>query len=95
MQKNAEFIYDIAIVGGGIVGLASAYKLQKSYPNLSIIVFEKEDILAAHQSGRNSGVIHSGLYYRPGSYRAKNCVNGRKQLVGFAKEHNIKQIKKN
>ena len=90
MQKNAEFIYDIAIVGGGIVGLASAYKLQKSYPNLSIIVFEKEDILAAHQSGRNSGVIHSGLYYRPGSYRAKNCVNGRKQLVGFAKEHNIK-----
>jgi len=90
MQKDANFIYDIAVVGGGIVGMASAYKLQKSYPNLSIIVFEKEDILAAHQSGRNSGVIHSGLYYRPGSYRAKNCVNGRKQLVAFAKEHNIK-----
>ena len=90
MQKNAEFIYDIAVVGGGIVGLASAYKLQKSYPSLSIIVFEKENILAAHQSGRNSGVIHSGLYYKPGSYRAKNCVNGRKQLVAFAKEHNIK-----
>ena len=90
MQKNADFIYDIAVVGGGVVGLASAYKLQKSYPHLSVIVFEKEDRLAAHQTGRNSGVIHSGLYYRPGSYRAKNCVNGRKQLVAFAKEYNIK-----
>ncbi len=90
MQKNTDFTYDIAVVGGGIVGLASAYKLQKSYPHLSIVVFEKEDRLAAHQTGRNSGVIHSGLYYRPGSYRAKNCVNGRKQLVAFAKEYNIK-----
>lgn len=90
MQKNADVTYDIAVVGGGIVGLASAYKLQKSYPQLSIVVFEKEDRLAAHQTGRNSGVIHSGLYYRPGSYRAKNCVNGRKQLVAFAQEHNVK-----
>ena len=90
MQKNEDFTYDIAVVGGGIVGLASAYKLQKSNPYLSIVVFEKEDRLAAHQTGRNSGVIHSGLYYRPGSFRAKNCVNGRKQLVKFAKENNIK-----
>lgn len=90
MQKNTHITYDIAVVGGGIVGLASAYKLQKSYPHLSIVVFEKEERLAAHQTGRNSGVIHSGLYYRPGSYRAKNCVNGRKQLVAFAQEHNIK-----
>ena len=90
MQKSTDYTYDIAIIGGGIVGLASAYKLQKSYPHLSIIVFEKEDRLAAHQTGRNSGVIHSGLYYSPGSYRAKNCVNGRKQLVAFAKDHNIK-----
>ncbi len=83
-------VYDIIIVGGGCVGLASAYKIQKKYPHLTIAVLEKEKELARHQTGRNSGVIHSGLYYRPGSYRAKNCVDGRKQLVTFAKEHNIK-----
>jgi len=82
-------VYDITIVGGGIVGLATAYKLQKNYPHLTLAVLEKEDRLAFHQTGRNSGVIHSGLYYRPGSYRATNCVNGRKQLVAFAKVHNI------
>ena len=82
--------FDFAIVGGGIVGLSCAYKLQVEYPQLNIVVFEKEQNLAAHQTGRNSGVIHSGLYYRPGSFRAKNCVNGRKQLVEFAKKYNIK-----
>jgi (S)-2-hydroxyglutarate dehydrogenase len=82
-------VYDITIVGGGIVGLASAYKLQVKHPNLKIAVLEKETCLAFHQTGRNSGVIHSGLYYRPGSFRAKNCVNGRKQIVAFAKKHNI------
>lgn len=82
-------VYDVAIVGGGIVGLASAYKLQQKYPQLSILVLEKEKELAFHQTGRNSGVIHSGLYYRPGSYRAKNCVDGRKQLITFVQEHNI------
>ena len=81
--------YDITIVGGGIVGLATAYKLQKKYPHLTISVLEKEVSLAFHQTGRNSGVIHSGLYYRPGSFRASNCVNGRKQLVKFAEEHGI------
>ena len=85
MQKKERFTYDIAVIGGGIVGLASAYKLQQSFPNLSIVIFEKEDQLAKHQTGRNSGVIHSGLYYRPGSFRAKNCVNGRKQLVALLK----------
>lgn len=83
-------VYDIAVIGGGIVGLASAYKLQKKYPEKTIVVLEKEADLAKHQTGRNSGVIHSGLYYKPGSYRAKNCVNGRKQLVAFAKENNVK-----
>lgn len=82
-------LYDITIVGGGIVGLATAYKLQKKYPHLTISVLEKEVSLAFHQTGRNSGVIHSGLYYRPGSFRASNCVNGRKQLVKFAEEHGI------
>ena len=82
-------IFDITIVGGGIVGLASAFKLQQKYPNLSIAVLEKEDKLALHQTGRNSGVIHSGLYYRPGSFRATNCVNGRKQIVAFAKKYQI------
>lgn len=82
--------FDISIIGGGIVGLSTAYKLQSKYPNLKIAVIEKENSLAYHQTGRNSGVIHSGLYYKPGSFRAKNCVDGRKQLVKFAIENNIK-----
>ena len=87
MQESK--IYDITIVGGGIVGLATAYKLQRKYPNLTLAVLEKETQLAFHQTGRNSGVIHSGLYYRPGSYRALTCVNGRKQLVSFAEDHGV------
>lgn len=83
-------MYDVAIVGGGIVGLATAYKLQLCFPIFKIVVIEKEDCLAFHQTGRNSGVIHSGLYYKPGSFRAKNCVDGRKQLVDFAKSNSIK-----
>ena len=82
--------FDISIIGGGIVGLSTAYKLQSKYPNLKIAVIEKENSLAYHQTGRNSGVIHSGLYYKPGSFRAINCVDGRKQLVKFAIENNIK-----
>lgn len=83
-------IYDITVVGGGIVGVATAYKIQLKYPQLKIIVIEKEQHLANHQTGNNSGVIHSGLYYKPGSKKAKTCVDGRKQLVKFAQEHNIK-----
>ncbi len=86
MQKIG---FDIAIVGGGIVGLATAFQLQKDFPKVNIVVFEKEKELAFHQTGRNSGVIHSGLYYKPGSFKAKNCVEGRKQLVEFAKENNV------
>ena len=81
--------YDIAIIGGGIVGTATAFKIQNKYPNLKIVVFEKEKELAYHQSGRNSGVIHSGLYYKPESKKAKNCIRGRKLLVEFAKQNNI------
>ena len=82
--------YDIIVVGGGIVGLASAYKINCRYPNKKVLVLEKENEVAAHQTGHNSGVIHSGIYYKPGSYKAIHCVNGRRELVDFAKEHKIK-----
>ena len=83
-------IYDIAIIGGGIIGAATMYKLQQRYPEKRIILIEKEKELADHQTGHNSGVIHSGLYYKPGSLKAKNCVKGRHELVAFAKEHGVK-----
>ncbi|MGA1980114.1 MAG: L-2-hydroxyglutarate oxidase [Sedimentisphaerales bacterium] len=86
-QKQTNF--DIVVIGGGIVGLASAYKIQLRYPDIRIGVFEKEKHLAMHQTGHNSGVIHSGLYYKSGSYKAKNCTKGRKELIDFAAEHNI------
>lgn len=81
-------MWDIVIIGGGIVGTASAYKLSKYYPHLKILVLEKDKI-ASHQTGHNSGVIHSGLYYKPGTYKAKNCVEGRRELVAFAREQKI------
>ncbi|MFO7846182.1 MAG: L-2-hydroxyglutarate oxidase [Balneolaceae bacterium] len=81
--------YDIAIIGAGIVGLSAAYKFTKAYPDLSIVVLEKEADVAHHQTGRNSGVIHSGIYYKPGSYKAKNCVDGRHQLVDFCETHGV------
>ena len=81
--------FDIAVVGGGIVGAATFYKLQKRNPNLNIALFEKESALADHQTGHNSGVIHSGLYYTPGSLKAKNCIEGRHELVAFSKEYGI------
>jgi (S)-2-hydroxyglutarate dehydrogenase len=81
--------FDVAIIGGGIVGAATLYKLQLRNPSLSIVLIEKEKELAAHQTGHNSGVIHSGLYYPPGSLKAKNCVKGRHELVAFAKEYGI------
>jgi L-2-hydroxyglutarate oxidase len=81
--------YDFIVVGGGIVGLASAYKLQLKFPNKSIAILEKEAEVGKHQTGRNSGVMHSGIYYKPGSYKAKNCNNGHTQLVDFAKDNNV------
>ncbi len=82
--------FDFIIVGGGIVGLATAYKLQVKFPKKSIAILEKESEIGKHQTGRNSGVIHSGIYYTPNSYKAKNCKNGREQLVEFAQKHAIK-----
>lgn len=82
--------FDYIVVGGGIVGLATAYKLQLKFPDKSIAILEKESEIGMHQTGRNSGVIHSGIYYTPNSYKAKNCKNGREQLVVFAEKHTIK-----
>lgn len=81
--------YDIIVIGAGLVGLSSAYHLQKTYPKKRILILEKESGVAAHQSGHNSGVIHSGIYYKPGSLKAQNCISGYALLVDFAKEHGI------
>ncbi len=85
----ADRIWDVVIIGGGIVGAATMYKLQKRSPVIDVLLLEKEKALADHQTGNNSGVIHSGIYYKPGSQKAKNCVKGRRELVAFAKEHGI------
>jgi L-2-hydroxyglutarate oxidase LhgO len=81
--------FDTAIIGGGIVGLATAWQLSRLCPNWRIVILEKEDSLAFHQTGRNSGVIHSGIYYRPGSLRAKNCREGKLQLEQFCDEYGV------
>jgi L-2-hydroxyglutarate oxidase LhgO len=80
---------DVIIIGGGIVGLAVAMELSTQYPNYRIRVLEKEDRLAAHQTGHNSGVIHAGLYYRPGSQKASFCVEGAKMVREFCDQHGI------
>jgi len=82
-------LFDIAIIGGGIVGTAAALKLLEKNA-YSILILEAENELAAHQTGNNSGVIHSGLYYKPGSLKAQNCSAGRKMMYRFCEEHTIK-----
>ena len=81
--------FDITIIGGGIVGLATALELTKRYPQRKLAILEKEDRLAAHQTGHNSGVIHSGIYYKPGSLKAQTCVAGAKAIVAFCQQHDI------
>jgi L-2-hydroxyglutarate oxidase len=81
--------YSVVIVGGGIVGLATALQLIKKKPDLKILVLEKETELAKHQTGNNSGVIHSGIYYKPGSLKATNCMRGYHQLITFCQEQTI------
>ncbi len=85
MQKQA----DVAIIGGGIVGLATAYQLAPSYPGRRVVVLEKEADLAHHQTGHNSGVLHSGIYYKPGSLKAINCRAGKKAMEEFCAAEGI------
>ena len=80
---------DIIIIGGGIVGLATAHQTLAANPGLKLVVLEKEQTLASHQTGHNSGVIHSGIYYKPGSLKAENCRRGRTMLLDFCREHGV------
>lgn len=81
--------FDLAVVGAGIVGLAAAMEVARSYPRLRLLVLEKEARIAAHQTGHNSGVIHSGIYYKPGSLKAECCVSGRAALIDFCEENGV------
>jgi L-2-hydroxyglutarate oxidase len=83
-------VYDFAVVGGGIVGLATADALGRRRPGARVVVLEKEPAVARHQTGRNSGVIHSGLYYKPGSLKARLCVAGARSMVELCREHGVR-----
>ena len=82
-------MYDIAIIGGGIVGLSVAMQTSQQRPGLRIVILEKESSVAQHQTGHNSGVIHSGIYYKPGSLKARLCVSGAREMVEFCQLHGI------
>lgn len=82
--------YDIIIIGAGLVGLATAYQTKLKNPDSKILILEKENDVALHQSGHNSGVIHSGIYYKPGSLKAKNCIEGYNSVINFAEKHGIR-----
>ncbi len=81
--------YDVIVIGGGIVGLSVARETTRQFPRLRLAVLEKEDLVGAHQSSHNSGVIHAGIYYKPGSVKAGLCVKGAAQMVEFCREHGI------
>ena len=79
----------VAIIGGGILGLAIGYELSISHPNFKVSIFEKDDGVGMHQSGNNSGVLHCGLYYQPGSLKAKLAVDGIHEMIMFCKKNDI------
>ena len=81
--------FELAIVGGGIVGLATAYRFQQRFPGRSLVLLEKEAELAQHQTGHNSGVLHSGIYYRPGSLKATNCRDGKVAMEALCQAEGI------
>ena len=83
-------MYDVAVIGGGIVGLATALALTREFPRLRLAILEKEGRVATHQTGHNSGVIHSGIYYKPGSHKARLCVEGARLMVEFCEAHGIR-----
>ena len=87
--KYMSHTFDVIIIGGGIVGLSTAYALNRRFPHLRLAVVEKEASVARHQTGHNSGVIHSGIYYKPGSQKAQNCLRGYQQLIEFCDAHGI------
>lgn len=89
MQKSPDSVFDVLIIGAGILGLATAYQLKEKHPDWNIALLEKETQVATHQTGRNSGVIHSGVYYKPGSLKAKNCLAGRQLLLTFCEKHQV------
>lgn len=89
MKFNKNTKWDCTIIGAGIIGLTTAYKYQKLFPNQKVLLIEKERQIFMHQSGRNSGVIHSGIYYEPDSYKAKNCIKGYDELLRFAKKNKV------
>ena len=80
---------DYVIVGGGLVGLSAAYQILQAKPGASLCVLEKESAVASHQSTRNSGVIHTGIYYKPGTFKARLCVEGRLSILAFAQQHEV------
>ena len=80
---------DVIIIGGGIIGLATAHELSRLHPHLNLTLLEKEEKLAQHQTGHNSGVLHSGIYYRPGSLKAENCREGKRRIEQFCSEEGI------
>ena len=89
MMTHAAYDCDVLVIGGGIVGLSTAYAITRTAPGTRVTVLEKEWGPARHQTGRNSGVIHSGIYYPPGSLKARYAVRGAAELVDFCAEHDI------
>src|SRR5256885_10089619 len=89
-MSESDHLWDVGIIGGGIVGLATAYELTRRYPGNTVVVLEKERALARHQTGHNSGVIHSGVYYKPGSAKARTCIRGAALLRQFCDETGVR-----
>lgn len=89
-MAESDQVYDIAIIGGGIVGLATAYEITRRFPGTAVVLLEKESAIACHQTGHNSGVIHSGVYYKPGSAKARTCIRGGALLRKFCDANSVR-----